>query len=262
MARSGGVIIPEGPSLPTGDMWVPMDSRPPKGALQTPAPTGAGSVRAAVLDWLAGGGVGLLLGLLVGLSVSPVVATVVGALAALLVSLFGLGLSGAGKKRQPDGEPRQEPLTSRGRPHRMAAFGLLAVAGLGAGLLLRTHDGLSPSVTDQVREWEAAGYPAKTARGIVAFRRAGVVLRGSGVAAVSGEPAASPDRSGSSLLMAGPAAEECDDLDPRDFGATEELTAAFDRTGGAWRAVALAVETLPDADQRSILEAAWELACS
>jgi hypothetical protein len=105
----------------------------------------------------AGGGLGMLVGCLLGLSVAQVVGGVIAALAALLGAF--LGLSGT---------------QTQDRAWRTGAFGFLCVTGVALGLAVRAGGLLSPSVTGDVRDWTAAGFPADQARAYVAFQRIGL----------------------------------------------------------------------------------------
>ncbi|HVR29673.1 MAG TPA: hypothetical protein VMS86_09060 [Thermoanaerobaculia bacterium] len=196
--------------------------------------------RQSAAEWLAGGGIGLLVGALLGLSVSPVVATVLGALTAVIAAFFGLA-----------GDSKQDSA----RLGRIAAFAFAAVVGLVTGLYLRTHDSLSVSVEDDVAEWEAAGYPTGIARGIVAYERTGLVPEG-----WSQAPEETGPRSASTALFSA-SAEDCARVDPRDHPDTEELANAFALAEGGWAELARATGEVPAEQRREILEAAWRLAC-
>ncbi len=120
----------------------------------------------------AGAGLGLLAGLLLGLSVSQVVGGFVAALSALLAGFLGLTAA---------------PGTDRA--WRIGAFGLACAAGVLIGLAIRSGALLAPSVDEDVREWQRAGYPTEQALAYVAFARLGVKPQG---ATVTAAPAPAP----------------------------------------------------------------------
>jgi hypothetical protein len=107
-------------------------------------------------DIVAGGGVGLLLGYLLGLSVSPVVQGVVVAITGLLGALLGLQQGAAGMS------------------WRIGAFGIFCTAGVTLGLFVRSGSLLTPSVKQEVAQWQAAGYLKQDALAFVAYLRLGI----------------------------------------------------------------------------------------
>jgi hypothetical protein len=128
-------------------------------APQTPAPPQAAPTawRAVLPDLAAGTGLGLLVGMLLGLSVTQVVGGVVAALSALLAGFLGLA-----------------PRGGEDRAWRTASFGLACVAGILAGLAIRSGALLAPSVEQDVLQWQRAGYPRDQALQFVAFQRLGI----------------------------------------------------------------------------------------
>jgi hypothetical protein len=106
-----------------------------------------------------GMGVGLLLGLLLGLAVSPVVSGVIGTLSSLLVVLLGLN----------------EKLFTVVKSVRIGAFGLFAVVGILAGLYIRSHSPLAPSMADLKKEYTDLGYPDSVARDFIAYQEFGLI---------------------------------------------------------------------------------------
>ncbi|NYF53964.1 hypothetical protein [Tunturiibacter gelidoferens] len=104
---------------------------------------------------MAGLGLGVLVGLLLGLSVSNVVGAAVAALTALLATFFGLGSSSSeGRKFEID-------------VVRITSFSFACVFGVVLGVSARTHGWLSPSISEQVANWQRAGFKADDAQQIV-----------------------------------------------------------------------------------------------
>jgi hypothetical protein len=99
-------------------------------------------------------GVGLLLGVLLGLAVSPVVSGMIGTLSSLLVVLLGLN----------------DKYLTVVKSLRIGSFGIFAVAGILLGMHIRTHDALSPSATDLMREYTDAGFDSSEAKYYVALK--------------------------------------------------------------------------------------------
>jgi hypothetical protein len=91
----------------------------------------------------AGAALGLLVGLIAGLSISPVTSTVLGALSAGLLILLGF-------KESKDG------VHSGNHGLRVLGFGVFCSISLVAGISLRTHQTLSPSLEKQRQSLSAA----------------------------------------------------------------------------------------------------------
>jgi hypothetical protein len=163
----------------------------------------------------AGAGLGLLAGLLLGLSVSQVVGGFVAALSALLAGFLGLTAAPG-----PD------------RAWRIGAFGLACAAGVLIGLAIRSGALLAPSVDEDVREWQRAGYPTEQALAYVAFARLGVKPQGATVTAAPAPGA------GSNVLFADKAGV-CARLERLPPGAQLRILA---ETGEAYAALATAVQ--------------------
>lgn len=100
-------------------------------------------------DWAGGGSLGVLLGLLIGLSASPVVNTVISALVALLAGLFGFS-------------EKISLAVSAGPARRLIAFSLCAALVVPAGVYVRTHDVLAPSLERQKADLALIGYQEGT----------------------------------------------------------------------------------------------------
>jgi hypothetical protein len=88
------------------------------------------------LEFAAGVAIGLLVGLIAGLSISPVVGMILGALSTSLLILLGFKES-------------KDATASIAHAIRVLGFGLSCSIALIAGILLRTHAVLSPSLSEQ-----------------------------------------------------------------------------------------------------------------
>jgi len=113
-------------------------------------------------------GIGILLGVIMGLSISPVVKTILGALAGLLVAFLGLQENLFAKQ----GEEDQEKITNRIfiNSIRAGSFGMATVIGLFLGMYLRTHEVLSLSKKQQVKNWTDAGFNDSLAEELVIYQ--------------------------------------------------------------------------------------------
>ena len=110
-------------------------------------------------DWAGGGSLGVLLGLLIGLSASPVVNTVISALVALLAGLFGFS-------------EKISLAVSAGPARRLIAFSLCAALVVPAGVYVRTHDVLAPSLERQKADLALIGYQEGTPQHeLIGFQR-------------------------------------------------------------------------------------------
>ena len=121
-----------------------------------PVPITAFTVATAIFN---GVGVGLLLGMLLGLAVSPVVSGVIGTLSSVLALLLGLNERFLG------------PLKSI----RIGAFGVSCVIAILIGIYIRTHNALSPSLTDLKTEYRSLGYTEQEAKDFVAYQKFGLM---------------------------------------------------------------------------------------
>ena len=106
---------------------------------------------------------GLLTGLLVGMSTSGVTASVVSAALAMVAGV--VALTGIANPFLPKGE--NAAARAAGHDWAVFFFAVATIAGLGGGLWMRTHDTLSPTPDELLARWQAAGFEAAEARGIV-----------------------------------------------------------------------------------------------
>lgn len=200
----------------------------------------------------AGASIGLLLGLLLGLSAAPAVALVVGALAALLGSVV---LPAAQAKGLP---AETAAAVAKAAAWRSTALGLACIAGLVAGLWMRTHDVLSPpapSLARQLAELRDAGYPADEARRLVASRAFPAAER-----AASG---AAPAAGLRSTVLFGQGSSACEQMAPSRYASVAAAGQAYAAAGDAsLAALAHALAALPEEAQRAaVLKAAVAELC-
>jgi hypothetical protein len=106
---------------------------------------------------VAGGSLGALLGVVLGLSTASTVGSVVASLSALLVAFFGL-------RTHKDGLAEMDSTQAA----RISSFALCCIAGIVVGLLVRTHQWLSPSLKDRKDAFVEAGFTQDEARKLVA----------------------------------------------------------------------------------------------
>ena len=194
----------------------------------------------------------MLIGLLVGLSVSEVVAAVISGLVALLAAFLGFR---SDLRQQSTGD---SSATATGPSvWRASGFALVGSIALLIGLVIRTHNLLGRTPTEQVTSWTKAGYSPEVAREIVAYQMLGVTgerlhpSTQNRVATAAG-----------SYLFSGEASSECSDLSASRYADAQQRANAFVITGGKWKAVGNSVRDLEPSRQAEVLEAAWTLACN
>lgn len=89
-----------------------------------------------LLQFGAGAAIGLVVGFMTGLSISPVTSMVLGALSTGLLALLGFKLS-------------KETEFADSQPLRVLGFGIACMIALVGGISTRTHQWLSPSLSEQ-----------------------------------------------------------------------------------------------------------------
>lgn len=153
-----------------------------------------------------------------GLSASPIVSLVVAALAGLLGTVV-LPLTKANDST---------PARQRDAAWRSGALGVAAIAGLMAGIWMRTHDVLSPpraTLAEQVQAVQAAGFSADEARRLVAGREFATNR-----ATAASTPANADVRS---TVLFGADASACEKLAPSRFKDVAAAAAAYEAAGHA-----------------------------
>jgi hypothetical protein len=205
-----------------------------------------------VYQGFAAGSLGLLVGLLAGLALSPVVASLLGIVAAAAIVLLGL---------KPTAQAGAAAiLPDQAMLARVGAFAILCAAGVLSGLYLRSHDALTPSIRDQLRQWTDAGFSPDEARAIVRFRNAGMPAEGGKAAATPQAGAAAALPTG---LYAGTTSDDCPRLEPSRYKNAAEVLNAYRLEKGRWEKAAEQVEKhVPREEERlAVLEFLWRLAC-
>lgn len=202
-------------------------------------------------DVLAGASLGVLVGLLVGLSSSPVTATVVGALVALLAGVFGLadkipvGLTGVGARR-------------------VMAFSLACSVALIAGVMLRTHQVLSPSTAHIRQQLSDIGISDKVEQmHMIRLLRFGLLPPGAQALGKDGEAAAKVIASSQTTLYA-ETSDFCAELQTmlRRSAGTKDLLKHFETGTPDAQRTMRAIAALPDDQQASALNAAPVFLCA
>lgn len=200
---------------------------------------------------LAGVSPGLLLGVLVGLAASPVVGSVVGGLVTLLATFLGLRET-KGDEAALAGRAREDDL----RRLTLAGFGVACLGGLFWGLYLRTHEVLSPSVSEQVKRWTDASYDEQQARALVALRLVGLVPAGA-----TARTPSQADQAVAGVLFAG-AREQCDAANPQGLSNAAAVAGLYRTVGSPWAQYAKVIARQPEQTRLDLLRAGWALVCS
>ena len=208
-------------------------------------------------------GIGLLVGMLVALSLSPVVAGLLSTLGGLLAGILGL---------QQDGADASDGLHARLRVNglRIGAFGFACVAGVLAGMFIRTHDLFAVPVKEQIAVWEDAGFTNEQAKQFVMYQKFGFRPEGITEAVETDRQKAQMSVLYGSLgevnLCAKVATEQFDNDPVRVLAAyrrlnlddeQDERTPLYRRFGD----MATAVERAPVEQQREILSALQRVVC-
>jgi hypothetical protein len=194
------------------------------------------------MNVLAGIALGLLVGLLLGLSASPVVASTVASLLAVVVTFFGFGGSVG-------------PVAVEASASRVVGFSLAMAVAVVGGVLLRAHGTLSPSPTDRVAEWTAAGYAPERARDLATFQILGIAPPG------SAPPASDTPTFSSGLLFAEEGSGDCGVLTADRFSSPEDRLRAMINSGGAWSRLATLDPAEDPARLGATLDTAWLIVC-
>jgi hypothetical protein len=208
---------------------------------------------AAIQDFLAGAGIGILVGLLIGLSVSEVVGSVIAGLTALLAAFFGLNLkmSSITGKESPERSPLQT--------WRIIGFSFLCSAAVLAGVYIRTHNLLGQTPTQSLKAWTDTGFSTEIAREIVAFQKLGVIPKDW---EVSPKPGPSPMETVLFFEIAQEDLIRCQNLEKERYASAIERAIAFRQEGGIWQRIGEAIEGIPEEKQEVIMDFFWELICS
>ncbi|MEM8489764.1 MAG: hypothetical protein AAF756_02980 [Pseudomonadota bacterium] len=155
-------------------------------------------------------GIGFLVGLLVGLSATPMVGLVVGAITALLASFLGLTTKdNPATPSETDAQKQRLILTGI----RSGTFAVACAVGVLAGMYIRTHDSLSPSLLERKQELLGLGFTEDEARLMV-------------TQTPTGSEASEPSYQ-ASVLFASDDIATCDQVDPDRFGRFSTLLETY-----------------------------------
>lgn len=107
---------------------------------------------------------GLLIGVIIGLSIADVTGIILGSLTSLLAAFFGLRAS-------KDGEI--------GNKITIGTFSIACVISIFIGLYFRTHNLLTPSLSEEIKELKEASFNDKEIKQIILFKEFGLIPEGS-----------------------------------------------------------------------------------
>lgn len=210
------------------------------------------SSRRVLAHAFAGGGLGLCVGVLIGMTTTAVVGTVIGALAALFATIFGDQIG-----RPTRGGSAPDPAGFA----RIGAFGAMCTVGALVGVSIRAHNFLGETPAAEVAGLEAAGFNRPVALQLYMYRTFGL-LQTDDLHVHPATNAPPPANVNQSSLSAGPAASACRQYAPSEYrNDPANITSAWHKAGGAWAAVADAVQSAPPDKQLAMAKAAWSLAC-
>lgn len=164
----------------------------------------------------AGIGLGLLVGTIIGLSIAEVTGIILGALTSLLAAFFGLR---SGK----EGETGNQIV--------IGTFSLVCVLSIFFGLFIRTHNLLTPSLENEVKEYKAAYFDSAEIKRIILFKHIGLIPEGYSFSKDAIQT------SQNSVLMAGDegAIYLCNAVNENSN--LDEIKKAFDNSGGKFTTI-------------------------
>ncbi|SFC88368.1 hypothetical protein [Pseudoalteromonas denitrificans] len=222
------------------------------------------------LSFYAGSGIGLLLGIIMGTSMTPVVATMFASLTTLLAAILGLN----------------DTNFTNAKAVRIGSFGFTCVIGTILGLIVRSHNVFSPSLTSLQEKYMAVGFSEKQVLDFIAQKEFGISIQANSVVAAQGEIAlknklhSNPSlnfnsnsklretkikplvmansqviKQHSSVLFSAPVElSGCDEVESTDASLPlEEVLNNFELTGGVWEELAAVVSTEVAQDKQKLL---------
>ena len=201
------------------------------------------------LHSLAGvGSLGLLIGLLVGLSASPVVGSLLGTLATLAVTLVGSGLRLPGIRKTAE-EAQAPPADGPPAAGWLMALCLCTIVGVLAGIWVRTHNALSPSLKEQVQAYQQAGFTLPEAKEALMQRLVAASETGTTPADLS-------------ALFANRQAYDLDEFNPERIRSAEETVNTWRGAGAPPLIQSLAqeidkIDFSPPTQKLEVLQAIW-----
>lgn len=108
-------------------------------------------------------GLGLLVGLIIGLSIAEVSGIILGALTSLLAVFFGL---------KPEGE------SGNSKSITIGSFSFSCVIAICIGLFMRANNVLTPSIENEVKEYQLANFDNAEIKQIILLKKLGIVPQG------------------------------------------------------------------------------------
>jgi hypothetical protein len=164
----------------------------------------------------AGIGLGLLVGTIIGLSIAEISGLILGALTSLLAAFFGLRAS-------KDGES--------GNQIRIGIFCLSCLLSIFLGLVIRTHNLLAPSISDEILQYKNAQFDQTEIKKILLFKELGIIPNGF---TFSKEAKVMNDKT---ILMSGyePSVYLCSVIN--DSSSLEEIKMAYDKSGKKYQEI-------------------------
>ncbi len=108
-------------------------------------------------------GLGLLVGLIIGLSIAEVSGIILGALTSLLAVFFGL-------------KPESESGSSKSIT--IGSFSFSCVIAICFGLFMRANNVLTPSIENEVKEYQLANFDNAEIKQIILLKKLGIVPQG------------------------------------------------------------------------------------
>jgi hypothetical protein len=213
---------------------------------------------------LTGASLGALVGLYVGLSTSPIVSTIVGTLTSLLTTLVGLKLI---LDKQEPSEGGESIDSFKIKMVLLSAFAMACIVFTISGMYLRTHNTLSPTLSEKYTAWEKAGFSKEEIKKILLFQELGIQTGKEGIS--EGITSVSELRQttlaqSSVLFSAEVDISSCDLLsNVTDDQAYPVLLNNFTVNGGIWEKWALDIDkNIPRKYKKQALLALKESVCS
>jgi hypothetical protein len=197
------------------------------------------------LNFVAGLCLGTLTGTLVGLTTTGVVSTVLSTVVAIITAFLGIG-----------GELKFFETSSA--PIRVIGFSLAMTIALVSGIWLRSHQALSPTPIEIVRQLTAAGYSTTEARDLARLVRFG--LKFEGVDPISEEAVAGSIKQTQTSLYSS-TASRCNDLNRDKSLSAQTQIDRLATYGGAYANIAFRLRNQPVDRQVTLLSSATFYLC-
>jgi hypothetical protein len=212
---------------------------------------------------LTGASLGALVGLYVGLSTSPIVSTIVGTLTSLLTTLVGLKLV---LDKQEPSEGGESIGSFKIKMVLLSAFAMACIVFTISGMYLRTHNTLSPTLSEKYTAWEKAGFSKEEIKKILLFQELGIQTGKEGISEgiTSVSPLSENAKAQSSVLFrAEVSIEACDLINVSVDQSLPVILDNFTTNGGIWEQWAKDInKNLPEKHKKQALLALKESVCA